>query len=66
MKDCTTSLKLQEAALSKQTEAKRQGYEGNSNQVNKGTTELLKDKISQTKDAATTEGTFHPRGTSQQ
>jgi hypothetical protein len=29
MKDCTTFLKLQEAALSKQTEAKRQGYEGN-------------------------------------
>jgi hypothetical protein len=31
MKDCTTFLKLQEAALNKQTEAKRQGYEGNSN-----------------------------------
>jgi hypothetical protein len=29
MKDCTTFLKLQEAALSKQTKAKRQGYEGN-------------------------------------
>jgi hypothetical protein len=29
MKDCTTFLKLQEAALSKQIEAKRQGYEGN-------------------------------------
>jgi hypothetical protein len=29
MKDCTTFLKLQEAALSKQTEAKRQGYEEN-------------------------------------
>jgi hypothetical protein len=29
MKDCTTFLKLQEAALSKQAEAKRQGYEGN-------------------------------------
>jgi hypothetical protein len=29
MKDCTMFLKLQEAALSKQTEAKRQGYEGN-------------------------------------
>jgi hypothetical protein len=29
MKDCTTFLKLQEVALSKQTEAKRQGYEGN-------------------------------------
>jgi hypothetical protein len=29
MKDCTTFLKLQEAALNKQAEAKRQGYEGN-------------------------------------
>jgi hypothetical protein len=29
MKDCTTFLKLQEAALSKQAEAKRHGYEGN-------------------------------------
>jgi hypothetical protein len=31
MKYCTTFLILQEAALSKQTEAKRQGYEGNKN-----------------------------------
>jgi hypothetical protein len=29
MKDCTTFLKLQKAALNKQAEAKRQGYEGN-------------------------------------
>jgi hypothetical protein len=29
MKDCTTFLKLQEAALNKQAEAKYQGYEGN-------------------------------------
>jgi hypothetical protein len=29
MKDCTMFLKLQEAALSKQTKAKRQGYEEN-------------------------------------
>jgi hypothetical protein len=29
MKDCTTFLKLQEAALNKQAEAKWQGYEGN-------------------------------------
>jgi hypothetical protein len=29
MKDCTTFLKPQEAALNKQAEAKRQGYEGN-------------------------------------
>jgi hypothetical protein len=33
MKDCTTFLKLQEAALNKQAEAKRQGYEGNTNNV---------------------------------
>jgi hypothetical protein len=31
MKDCTAFLKLQEAALNKQAEAKRQGYEGNTN-----------------------------------
>jgi hypothetical protein len=31
MKDCTTFLKLQEAAMRKQAEAKRQGYEGNTN-----------------------------------
>jgi hypothetical protein len=31
MKDCTTFLKLQEAALKKQAEEKRQGYEGNTN-----------------------------------
>jgi hypothetical protein len=31
MKDCTIFLKLQEVALSKQTEAKRQGYKGNNN-----------------------------------
>jgi hypothetical protein len=31
MKDCTTFLKLQEATLNKQAEAKRKGYEGNTN-----------------------------------
>jgi hypothetical protein len=42
MKDCTTFFKLQEAALNKQAKAKRQGYEGNTNnaptsqQVNNG------------------------------
>jgi hypothetical protein len=29
MKDCTIFLKLQEVAMRKQVEAKRQGYEGN-------------------------------------
>jgi hypothetical protein len=33
MKDCTTLLKLQEAAISKQAEAKRQGYDGDTNNV---------------------------------
>jgi hypothetical protein len=44
IKDCTTFLKLQEAAISKQAEAKRQGYKGNTNnasakdqQANNGT-----------------------------
>jgi hypothetical protein len=31
MKDCTMFLKLQEAALNMQAKAKRQGYEGNTN-----------------------------------
>jgi hypothetical protein len=31
MKDCTTFLKLQEVAINKQTEARRQGFEGNNN-----------------------------------
>jgi hypothetical protein len=35
-------------------------------QIKKETTELIKDKTSQARDATTTEGTFHPRGTSQQ
>jgi hypothetical protein len=33
MKDCKTFLKLQEAAVNKQAEARRQGYEGNTNNV---------------------------------
>jgi hypothetical protein len=33
MKDCTTFLKLQEAALNKQAEAKCQGYEGNTSNM---------------------------------
>jgi hypothetical protein len=31
MKDCTTFLKLQEAAINKQTEARRQWFEGSNN-----------------------------------
>jgi hypothetical protein len=33
MKDCTMFLKLQEAALNKQVEAKWQGYEGNTSKA---------------------------------
>jgi hypothetical protein len=35
MKDCTTFLKLQEAAMSKEAEAKRQGYKENTNNAPK-------------------------------
>jgi hypothetical protein len=35
IKDCTTFLKLQEAALNKQTEARRQGFEGSTNPLAK-------------------------------
>jgi hypothetical protein len=67
MKDCTTFLKLQEAALNKQAEAKRQGYEGNTRlQVNKETMELIKVKTNRTRDTTMTEDMFHLRGTSQQ
>jgi hypothetical protein len=31
MKDCTTFLKLQEAAINKQTQARQQGFEGSNN-----------------------------------
>jgi hypothetical protein len=35
MKDCTTFLKLQEAALNKQIEARRQGFEGSNSPLAK-------------------------------
>jgi hypothetical protein len=35
MKDCTTFLKLQEAAINNQTEARRQGFEGSNNPLAK-------------------------------
>jgi hypothetical protein len=69
MKDCTTFLKLQEASLNKQAEAKWQGYEGNMNNApatNKETVELLRAKINQTRDATTTKDMFYLRGTLQQ
>jgi hypothetical protein len=37
MKDCKTFLKLQEAAVNKQAEARRQGYEGNTNNTTPST-----------------------------
>jgi hypothetical protein len=70
MKDCKTFLKLQEAAVSKQAEARRQGYEGNTNkhlhQPNKQTTELRKVKTSQAKETTMREVISHPMGTSHQ
>jgi hypothetical protein len=58
-------LKLQEAALSKQSD-KDTKETTNHPQVNKGTMEFLKDKTSQARDAMTMEDTFHLRGTSRQ
>jgi hypothetical protein len=69
MKDCTTFLKLQEAAINKQIEARRKGFKGSSNprQVSKETTVLLKYKTSKIRDATmTTKGTYHQKDTSQQ
>jgi hypothetical protein len=68
MKDCTTFLKLQEAALNKQTEARRQGYEGSNKPPTnqQGNTKLLKDKTSKTRDMMMMKGMFHQKGTSQQ
>jgi hypothetical protein len=67
MKDCTTFLKLQEAALNKQAEAKRQGYEGNTNNV--PANQQGNNGVPQGQDQpnqGVTEDTFHLRGTSQQ
>jgi hypothetical protein len=67
MKDCTTFVKLQEVAISKQAEAKRQGYDRNTNnaptKINKQTTEHLKVKISQIRDTTMMEDMSHPKGT---
>jgi hypothetical protein len=67
MKDCKTFLKLQEAAVNKQAEAKRQWYEGNTNnaptttqQANNGASQV---KTSQAKDTTMTEDISHPKGT---
>jgi hypothetical protein len=46
MKDCKTFLKLQEAAVNKQAEAKRQGYEGNTSNAPK-TTQQANNRASQ-------------------
>jgi hypothetical protein len=69
MKDCTTFLKLEEAALNKQAEPKGKDMKGTQTtrlQVNKETMEFLKVKTSQTRDATMTKGMFHLRGTAQQ
>jgi hypothetical protein len=62
MKDCTTFLKLQEAALNKQS-GKDTKETTNLPQVNKGTMELLKDKTSQARDATMMEDMFYLKGT---
>jgi hypothetical protein len=69
MKDCTTFLKLQEAALNKQAEAKRRDtkeIQATHLQLNKETMGLLRVKISRTRDATTTKDMFHLKGTSQE
>jgi hypothetical protein len=58
-------LKLQEAALSKQSD-KDTKETTNLPQINKGTMELLKDNTSQARDVTMTEGTFHLRDILQQ
>jgi hypothetical protein len=69
MKDCTTFLKLQEAALNKQAEAKGKDTKETQTtrlQVNKEIMELLKVKTSRTRGATMMEDTCHLKGTSQQ
>jgi hypothetical protein len=69
MKDCTTFLKLQEAALNKQAEAKGKDTKETQTtylQPNKKTVELPRAKINQTRDATTMTDMFHLKGTSQQ
>jgi hypothetical protein len=70
MKDCKTFLKLQEASVSKQAEAKRQGYEGNTNNAptttQQANMEPRKVKTSQAKGTTMMEDTSHPKDTSQQ
>jgi hypothetical protein len=68
MKDCTTSLKLQEAALNKQTEARRQGFEGSNNPSVKqqGNNGAPQGQDQQNQGHDDDEDTFHQKGTSQQ
>jgi hypothetical protein len=64
MKDCTTFLKLQEAALNKQAEARiRREHK---QRACESTMEFLKGRTSQTRDTTMMEDMFHLRGTSQQ
>jgi hypothetical protein len=70
IKDCKTFLKLQEAAISKQAEAKGKDTKGTRimclQQLSRQTMEPLKIKISQIKDTTMMEDMYHPKGTSQQ
>jgi hypothetical protein len=68
MKDYTTFLKLQEAALNKQTEARRQGYEGSSKPPTnqQGNNGAPQGQDQQNEGHDDDEGMFHQKGTSQQ
>jgi hypothetical protein len=69
MKDCTTFLKLQEAELNKQAEAKRKGYEGNTNRApanQQGNNVVLQGQDQPNQDATTTKDMFYLKGISQQ
>jgi hypothetical protein len=68
MKDCKTFLKLQEVAGNKQAEARRQGYEGNTNNTpsanQQANNEEHRGKVNQIKETTMMVGTSHPKGTS--
>jgi hypothetical protein len=68
MKDCTTFLKLQEVAINKQTEARRQGFKGSNNPLAKqqGNNGATQGQDQQNEGHDDDGGTFRRKGTSQQ
>jgi hypothetical protein len=70
VKDCRTFLKLQEAVVSKQAEARRQGHDGNTSsapqQISKQQTKPRKGRISQIRETRMMEDISHLNGTSAQ